>query len=243
MQSARVKATACAPPADAGLALSGWSCPQLAGHVVAGGSCASISAATGCRWLSQDALKLWQYRSWILITDPDFAAKAQRVLDLYDPTWVAKPLGHNDYVISSDEKTSIQARCRCDPTRPPGVSRAVRVNHDSNRGGTAAYLAAYDVHRAQVSGRCEDTTGIDPFSRLVEQVTSQEPYASADRVFWIVDNGSSHCGRAAIDRLARPIPERDHGAHSGARVLAEPDRDPLLHCPTKSILAQRLHRP
>jgi hypothetical protein len=29
---------------------------------------------------------------------------------------------------------------------------------------------------------------------LVEQVMTREPYASATRVFWIVDNGSSHRG-------------------------------------------------
>jgi transposase len=28
-----------------------------------------------------------------------------------------------------------------------------------------------------------------------------EPYASARRVFWIVDNGSSHRGRASVERL------------------------------------------
>ena len=50
-------------------------------------------------------------------------------------------------------------------------------------------------------GRCEPTTGIEPFGRLVEQVMSAEPYASAERVFWIVDNGSSHRGQASIDRL------------------------------------------
>lgn len=74
----------------------------------------------------------------------------------------------------------------------------MRVNHDYDRGGAVAYLAAYDVHRAQVFGRCEDTTGIEPFHRLVEQVMAQVPYKSANRVFWIVDNGSSHRGQAAI---------------------------------------------
>ena len=50
-------------------------------------------------------------------------------------------------------------------------------------------------------GRCEKTTGIDPFDRLVGQVMTTEPYASARRVFWVVDNGSSHRGQASIDRL------------------------------------------
>jgi transposase len=206
VQVAKIKATACTPPADAGLPMSRWSCPELARQAVAEGICASISTATVRRWLSEDALKPWQYRSWIFITDPDFAAKAERVLDLYDRRWDGKPLGGNDYVISADEKTSIQARCRCHPTLPAGKSRMMRVNHDYDRRGAMAYLAAYDVHRAKVFGRCEQTTGIEPFRRLVQQVMTAEPYASADRVFWIVDNGSSHRGQAAIDRLAQQYP-------------------------------------
>jgi hypothetical protein len=57
-----------------------------------------------------------------------------------------------------------------------------------------------------VFGRCEDTTGIVPFTDLVTQVMTCEPYASAQRVFWIVDNGSSHRGQAAIDRLTSQFP-------------------------------------
>src|SRR5207245_3615574 len=94
------------------------------------------------------------------------------------------------FVICADEKTSIQARCRCHPTLPPGRARLMRVEHEYDRGGALAYLAAYDVHRAQVMGRCESTTGIEPFGRLVTQVMTTEPYASAERVFWVVDNGS-----------------------------------------------------
>ncbi|ULP43805.1 MULTISPECIES: IS630 family transposase [Mycobacterium] len=206
VQVARVKAMACTPLRDKGIPLSRWSCPELAQQAITDGICGSISPATIRRWLSEDALKPWQYRSWIFITDPGFATKAQRVLDLYNRTWDGKPLGDNDYVISADEKTSIQARCRCHPTLAPGVSRAMRVNHDYDRGGALAYLAAYDVHHAQVFGRCEDTTGIEPFARLVTQVMTQQPYASADRVFWIVDNGSSHRGQAAMDRLAAQFP-------------------------------------
>ena len=64
------------------------------------------------------------------------------MLDLYAGVWDGKPLGGNDYVISADEKTSIQARCRCHPTLPPGKARAMRVEHDYDRGGALAYLAA-----------------------------------------------------------------------------------------------------
>jgi hypothetical protein len=206
VQVAGVKALACQPPQECGLALSRWSCPELAAHAVATGLCGSISASTVGRWLREDALKPWQYQSWIFICDPHFAAKAQRVLDLYARVWDGRPLTERDFVISSDEKTSIQARCRCHPNLAPGRARMMRVSHDYHRRGAIAYLGAYDVHQAKVFGRCADSTGIEPFTALVEQVMTQEPYASADRVFWIVDNGSSHRGAKAIDRLSKQFP-------------------------------------
>jgi transposase len=202
---AEAVALACALPAESGVPLSRWSCPELARELAARCQIAA-SASTIGRWLAADALKPWQHRSWISVRDPAFAAKAARVLDLYAGIWDGEPLGRGDYVICADEKTSIQARCRCHPALPPGKARAMRVEHDYRRGGALAYLAAWDVHRGQVTGRCEDTTGIAPFARLVEQVMTAEPYASADRVFWIVDNGSSHRGTASINRMARAWP-------------------------------------
>ena len=118
VQVAGVKALACQPPEASGVPLSRWSCPDLAAQVVADGIAASVSTSTVRRWLAEDAIKPWQYQSWIFITDPNFAAKAARVLDLYDRVWDGKPLSANDYVISADEKTSIQARCRCHPACP-----------------------------------------------------------------------------------------------------------------------------
>ncbi|MEU1628442.1 IS630 family transposase [Streptomyces sp. NPDC020096] len=206
VQVTEAKALACQLPAETGAPLARWSCPELAAELTARGVTDTVSASTVRRWLRQDALKPWQYRSWIFIRDPDFRAKAQRVLDLYARTYEGEPLGPDEYVVSSDEKTSIQARCRCLPTLAPGQARAMRVNHEYGRGGAVAYLAAYDVHHARVLGRCEATTGILPFMALVEQVMTQAPYASAKRVFWIVDNGSSHRGKTSVDRLAARFP-------------------------------------
>jgi transposase len=202
---AEAVALACALPAESGVPLSRWSCPDLARELAARCQIA-VSASTIGRWLAADALKPWQHRSWISVRDPAFAATAARVLDLYAGIWDGAPLGSNDYVICADEKTSIQARCRCHPTLPPGKARAMRIEHDYRRGGALAYLAAWDVHRGQVTGRCEHTTGIAPFSRLVRQVMTAQPYASADRVFWIVDNGSSHRGAASIQRMTKAWP-------------------------------------
>lgn len=206
VQVAQVKALACQLPADVEAPLARWSCPELAREAVAQDVVEAISASTVRRWLTADAIKPWQFRSWLFPRDPDFAAKAERVLDLYDRRWKGRKLEPGEYVISSDEKTSIQARCRCHPTPPPGKARMMRVNHDYERGGALAYLAAYDVHQARVFGRCASSTGIGPFMALAEQVMTTEPYASAKRVFWIVDNGSSHRGQTATNRLAQRFP-------------------------------------
>jgi hypothetical protein len=198
---AEVKQLACELPAVTGVPLSRWSCAELARELVTRAVVTAISAATVWRILDRDAIRPWFHRSWIFPRDPDFAVKAAVVLDLYAGVFDGKPLTKRDFVVCADEKTSIQARCRCHPSLPPGRARLMRVEHEYERRGAVAYLAAYDVHRAQVFGRCEDTTGIVPFGRLVKQVMTTEPYASARRVFWVVDNGSSHRGQASVRRL------------------------------------------
>ncbi|MGW7099645.1 helix-turn-helix domain-containing protein [Streptomyces sp. NPDC054883] len=177
VQVAETKALACQLPAETGTPLSRWSCPELAAELTARGIADTVSASTVRRWLRQDALKPWQYRSWIFIRGPGFPRQG--------------PAGPG-------------------PVRPhlpgrtpwPGRVRDLQRLHEYGRGGALAYLAAYDVHWAAVFGRCEATTGIVPFMILVEQVMTHKPYASAKRVFWIVDNGSSHRGKRAVDRLA-----------------------------------------
>jgi hypothetical protein len=86
------------------------------------------------------------------------------------------------------------------------VPAARRVEHEDARGGALAYLAAWDVRAGGVIGRCEATTGKAAFGRLVQQVMTQAPYRSAARVFWIVDNGSSHRGEAAAAALQERYP-------------------------------------
>jgi len=198
-----VKALACELPARLGVPLSRFSREDLRRYVMEHGIVARISGVTIWRWLNADAIRPWQYRSWIFPRDPLFAIKAGPILDLYQKKWEGLSLGPQDYVISTDEKTSIQARKRKAETLPPRPGCSMRVEHEYERKGSWAYLAAWDVHRAKIFGRCERKTGIKPFERLVAQVMSEEPYRSARRVFWIMDNGSSHRGQPSDKRLVQ----------------------------------------
>lgn len=196
-----IKRIACELPARHDQPLSRWFVPDIKRVVEAEGYVASISSSTIWRVLDQDAIKPWRRRSWIWSRDPHFFERAALVLDLYERIWQGRPLRADEFVISADEKTSIQARCRLHPTETHCDGRGQRVEHEYERKGAWTYIAGWDVHRARIMGRLESANGIAPFDRFVHQVMRQEPYASARRVFWLVDQGSSHRPTTFPDRL------------------------------------------
>lgn len=203
----QVKALACELPHQKGIPLSRFSCRDIAAETMSDGICAQISDSTVWRWLHEDAIKPWQYRSWIFPRDAQFEQKAARVLDLYHGFWEGKALQKDEFVLSADEKTSVQARRRKHPTYACDPQRSMRVEHEYERMGALNYLAAWDVHRAKIFGHIESKSGIESFDRLVTDVMHQEPYASAKRVFWIVDNGSSHRGQTSVQRFHEKWPQ------------------------------------
>jgi hypothetical protein len=131
----QAKAIACELPATRGVPLGRWSLAELRQELLTTGLVDDVSTTTLWRWLHQDALQPWRHHPWIFPRDPGFAAKAGRVLDLYARVFQGQELGADEYVISADEKTSIQARCRCHPTLPPGAARVLRVEREYQRRG------------------------------------------------------------------------------------------------------------
>lgn len=96
---------ACELPAKRGVPLSRWSSDELASEVVKRGIVEQISGVTVWRWLSEDAIKPWQHRSWIFPRDPRFKERAGPILDLY-AGW--RPLGRRRW---SATRTSMAATC------------------------------------------------------------------------------------------------------------------------------------
>jgi transposase len=202
MDCAWVVAAACEAVADTQQPLSRQSLADLTRRANAM-PMRPMSRSTVWRILHEDAIKPWQYEHWIFPRDPQFAAKAAPILDLYAGIWQGQPLGAKDFVLSSDEKTSIQARDHADGATPPQPRRRRRIDPTYKRKGALQYLAAWDVRRGLIFGRCEATTGIEPFGRLIDGILQAEPYQDAERIFVIVDNGSSHRGNASIARLKK----------------------------------------
>jgi hypothetical protein len=194
-----IVAMACEAVAETGLPLSRQSIADLTHRAVTALG-RPISSSTVWRMLHEHAIKPWQYEHWIFPRDPLFAEKAGRVLDLYAGFWEGKPLGPKDHVLSSDEKTSIQARQRRHDEQPPRQKQTRRIEAEYKRKGALQYLATWDVRRGMVMGRCESRTGIRSFGRMVTQIREHETYRDAERLFLIVDNGSSHRGQRSVER-------------------------------------------
>src|SRR6266496_793455 len=206
-ERAAICSLACQLPAATGVPLSRWTGPDLAAELASRGLTGPVSASSILRILAEHPLKPWQYRSWIYPRDPDFAAKAKVIVDLYQGYYQGKRLRPGDRVISVDAKPSIQARGRRHPTTPPGPGQPARVEHEYQRNGALALLAALDVHTGQVpAAATPPTTGIAHFMAVMGQVMAQQPYRSAPRVFVIVDNGSDHRGKKAARRLRAAHP-------------------------------------
>ena len=202
---AEVKALACELPVGSGKPLARWTCPELAREAAASGVVAAVSPSTVRRWLADDAIKPWQHRSWIFPATRTLPSRAAASSTCTSGPGKERPWARTS-TFSALMRSPASRPARASLPLPPGPRRAMRAESEYVRCGTLAYLAAYDVHRATVSGRCEPSTGTKPFTALVDQVMSSEPYASAKRVFWVVDNGASHRNWATAARLRDAYP-------------------------------------
>jgi transposase len=244
---AAVVALACQLPAGTGVPLSRWTGPELAAELVAQGLVSGpVSASSVLRILAENPVRPWRYQSWIFPRDPDFEAKAEVILDLYQGFYGGEPLGPDDRVLSFDAKPSIQARGRIHPALSAAPGRPVRVEHEYVRHGALALLAGLDVHTGQVFASTPKATGIVPFMDLAGQVMARPEYRDAPRVFVVVDNGSDHRGKKAIDRLRKAHPNAimiHTPVHASWLNQVPVNGDLLLGHPEENRLPERLPQP
>src|SRR4051812_528800 len=108
-QVAEVVAVACELPAKHDRPLGRFSRTELHRLVIEQGV-TEASASTIWRWLHDRSLKPWQQRSCIFPRDPDFQAKAGRVLDLYARRFEGRLLHPGEYVICESQLQALARR-------------------------------------------------------------------------------------------------------------------------------------
>jgi transposase len=205
-----VKAAACDNAGARAKGLSYYSIRDLAKLVMQKLSLVTLAPSTVWDILDQDAIKPWQYRSWIFPRDPVFAKYANVVLDLYQGCYMGEPLGERDFVFSGDEKPGLLIRTRCRPTVLPTPGKAGLIEFEYRRHGTATLLALLEISSGVVFHQTVAKSGIVPFKKLIDQLLEQERYRNAKRIFLIVDNGSSHGRKRFQERLSEWFPQPDY---------------------------------
>jgi hypothetical protein len=191
----------------------------------------TLSYSTLWRRLHEDALRPWLYQQWLFPRDPQLLEKATPVLELYHRRWEGLPLGPRDEVLSADEMSGLQALSRIHRSLPPDPAtreplpgrpgrrpdRRARVEFEYERHGTVCYQAFLNVFTGQVYGEVQPSNGIETFERTLAHCLAQPQYAAAERIFLIVDNGSSH-----------------HPSTSPTRIRGQHPRVTVVHLPTHS---------
>lgn len=190
-QIAEIKAIACELPYTLELPFSRLSLNDLQRYVIEQEVVPSISIGKLWSLLDQDAIRPWYHHSWIFPRDPQFVEKAEPILDLYQGVFQDRLLRPGEYVLCFDQKTSIQARARQHASVPPGPGHPQLVEHEYERQGALNLLAIWDVHRAQVFGRCYARRRRVEVEAFMDEALAQPPYNSAHTLHVILDSCSS----------------------------------------------------
>ena len=155
------------------------------------------------RWLSEDAIRPWNYRSWIFPRDPS----SQRRPGGSSTSTRAGGKANCCTPATSSCAATRSPRSKPERRKPPQRTPQARRRGSAGRARVRAQRSAVLSRRAGTSAAPGSSTaaprrtGSSRSTRSIEQFMSIEPYRKAQRVFVIVDNGSAHRGQRSIDRL------------------------------------------
>ena len=168
-----------------------WSCRTMAAQ-------AGVSAATVQRVWAARGLKPHLVETFKLSNDPKFEEKLIDVVGLY----LSPP--EQAIVLCMDEKSSVQALDRTQPSLPMKPGRAQTMTHDYKRHGTATLFAALDVLTGKVIGQCLPRHRHTEFVKFLRTIDREVPEELA--VHLICDNYATHkhqSVRAWLDKHPR----------------------------------------
>ena len=247
-----IKKIALSRPVDHGLPFSTWSLSKLAEFLVAEGVVDDISHEGLRLVLREEGVSFQVIKTWKQSNDPDFEAKKNRVLELYDiADGKAKPKkGDPTVVICMDEFGPLNLLPRPGkqwaPSDRHGRRRAPRTaapappGHLHAHQGVRHLMAAYDLNQDKIYGHIKtkkDRTTFLEFCRYLRSL-----YPPDVRIAIVMDNFSPHLSTKKDDRVGRlgRGQQRRAGLRADQRQLAEPDRGAV---PGAALLHPRRHRP
>lgn len=154
-----------------------WSTRTLAEHL-------GVSQSMVHRVWKANGLKPHLVKTFKVSNDPHFEEKLRDVVGLY----LNPP--ENALVLSADEKTSIQALDRTQPSLPLIKGRCDTMTHDYKRNGTTTLFAAMELGQGEVIATCMDRHRHQEWLKFLRLIDEQTP-KDLD-LHLIVDNYATH---------------------------------------------------
>lgn len=198
-------------PRESGRPLSRWSAAEIARSVIAQRIVPAISPSTIQRWLREDSIKPWQYRSWQKPTDPRFLQKATAVLRLYEQA--AALVEHGTIVVCADEKTCIQALKVTGGVVAAQPGTSLRVGARYTRQGILHLFTALLVHQGETLARCFERKRFVDFQAFCQMVFGSLWCRGITVLHLILDNGPTHAPKQIqpwVRSLRLPFQVRVH---------------------------------
>jgi hypothetical protein len=158
------------------------------------------------RWLKAERLRPWRYHCGPHIHDPvSFLQRARPVLHAYGQAQAL--LGQGVWLLSLDEKTSIQAREGEQPPRPLQPGKPMLHEARYHRRGARHLFAGLSVADGKVYGTWRPRKCFSDFQVFVRQEIIPEALRRhMHTVILILDNGTTH----APKQLERWLQEQEH---------------------------------
>ena len=245
-----IKKIALSRPVDHDLPFSTWSLTKLAEFLVAEGVVDDISHEGLRVLLREKGVSFQVIKTWKQSNDPDFEAKKNRVLELYEiADGKAKPKrGDPSVVICMDEFGPLNLLPRPGKTWAPMIVKGEAAATDGPRRrrrratytrthGVRHLMAAYDLNQDKIYGHIKlkkDRTTFLEFCRYLRTL-----YPPNVRIAIVMDNFSPHLSTKKDDRVGKGQ-QRRAGLRADQRLVAEPDRGAV---PGAALLHPRWHRP
>jgi DDE superfamily endonuclease len=188
----QVTAIACSLPRQHHVPLSRWSRAEVARYVAQDPTLPPISASTVGRWLKTDQIRPWRYHAWQQIHDPEtFLQRARPALEAYAQAQAL--LRRGTWLVSLDEKTSIQAREGERSPRPACPQKPILHEARYHRRGARHLFAGLSIADGLVYGTCRQRKCFVDFQGFLEQEIIPEALRrQVQTVTFILDNGTTH---------------------------------------------------
>lgn len=204
-QIIKIISLACTTPKNHGIPLSHWSSRSLAQQAVKMQIVQKISPAKIAVFLNQGDLKPHRSQYWLNSrlrnTDCDFDDRVGKICKIYKTAVDMHKKGI--HVISTDEKSGIQAIERANPNLPMRSGSPEKIEHEYLRHGTKCLIGNFEVGTGKIiAPMISDTRGDDDFLKNIQNVIATDPEGEW---LFILDQLNTHKSVSLVKWVANEI--------------------------------------